>query len=98
MSSLLPDQLALQLQDLEGWQLDGQELSREYVFDDYAKAVGFLVQAAFFAKELEHYPHLLVYHTRISVRIGDKEQGTVHSRDVQLARRLQSVAAGLVSP
>lgn len=44
MSSLTADQVALQLQDLEGWTLDGNSLVRTFEFADFASAIAFVTR------------------------------------------------------
>ena len=69
MSSLTADQVALQLDSLPGWSLDGHSLVKTYHFKSFADAISFMV------------------------RIGTADQHAVQSRDVQLAKRMQSAFA-----
>lgn len=89
MSSLTPDQVALQLDGLPDWSLDGNSLVKTYIFDDFAATISFMVRVAFFAQNLEHYPVWEHNYNTLHVRIGDPDQHAVHSRDVQLAKRLE---------
>ena len=89
MSSLTSDQVALQLEQLDGWQLDGNSLIKTFEFQEYADVVAFMTRAAFYCQELEHYPLYEQYYTTLKVRIGDVDQFEIHGRDVQLAKRLQ---------
>lgn len=91
MSSLTSDQVALQLESLPNWSLEGNSLSKTFTFEDFADAVGFMVRAAFHAQSLEHYPVWQHNYNTISVSIGDPAQHAVHSRDIQLAKRLESL-------
>ena len=52
--------------------------------------MSFMVRVAFFAQSLEHYPVWQHDYNVVSVRIGEAEQSAVHSRDVQLAKRMES--------
>ncbi|MCL1624331.1 4a-hydroxytetrahydrobiopterin dehydratase [Moraxella sp. Tifton1] len=90
MSSMTSDQVALQLDGLPAWQLDGSSLVRTYEFADFASVVAFIVKMSFHAQELEHYPHWESYYTTLKVSIGNADQGTLHNRDVQLAKRLET--------
>ncbi|MDO4441128.1 MAG: 4a-hydroxytetrahydrobiopterin dehydratase [Moraxella sp.] len=90
MSSLTPDQVALQLDGLPAWQLDGHSLVRVYEFNDFAAVIAFIVKVSFHAQELEHYPQWENCYTTLKVRIGNPERGAVRSRDVQLAKRLEA--------
>lgn len=90
MSSLTSDQVALQLDGLPGWSRDGNSLIKTYTFEDFATAMSFMVRVSFFAQSLEHYPVWQHDYNVVSVRIGDPAQHAVHSRDVQLAKRMES--------
>lgn len=90
MSSLTPDQVALQLEGLPNWSLDGKSLVKTYTFADFASAMSFMLRASYFAQSLEHYPVWSQDYNVVNVRIGDPSQHAVHSRDVQLAKRMES--------
>lgn len=91
MSSLTADQVALQLDHLPHWTADGNSLVRTYQFTDFASVIGFMTHVAFYAQELEHYPIWQNHYNILSVQIGDKAQNEMHSRDVQLAKRMEAV-------
>ncbi len=91
MSSLTPDQVALQLDALHGWQQDGSTIVKTYQFSDFPAVIGFITQASFHAQMLEHYPTWQNYYNELVVRIGDTNQGELHSRDIQLAKRLENI-------
>ncbi len=94
MSSLTPDQVALQLQDLEGWALDGQSLVKTFEFADFASAISFMTHVAFYCETLEHHPQWSNNYNLIAVRIGSVDQSAVQGRDVQLAKRMQACFKG----
>lgn len=90
MSSLTADQVALQLEDLDGWTLDNNSLVKTFEFADFESAIAFMVHSAFYCKEFEHYPEWQNYYNVLTVRLGSADQSAVQSRDVQLAKRLQA--------
>ncbi|WP_049236985.1 4a-hydroxytetrahydrobiopterin dehydratase [Moraxella canis] len=97
MSSLTSDQVALQLEGLPGWSLDGHSLVKTFHFESFADAISFMVRVAFYAEILEHYPVWQNDYTTLSVRIGAADQRAVQSRDVQLAKRMQSALSATPS-
>lgn len=91
MSTLTSDQIALQLENfLPNWQLTQNALTKTFEFKDFASAIAFITRTAFDCQELEYYPYLTQYHNVITARIGELGQHDVRSRDVQLAKRLES--------
>lgn len=91
MSSLNKEQIALQLDTLPYWTSNGHHITRTYQFADFASVIAFMTHAAFYAQQLEHYPHWQNYYNQLIVTIGESEHGTLHSRDIQLARRLEGI-------
>lgn len=90
MSRLTADQVALQLQELKGWTLDANSLVKTFEFTDFASVVSFITHIAFYCEKLEHHPRLEVIYNVLTVQIGDTQQADIHSRDIQLAKRIES--------
>lgn len=95
MSSLTFDQVALQLEALDGWTLDGNSIVKTYQFNSFGDVIAFMTRVAFYCEELEHHPTWENYYTILKVRIGDPNQFEVHGRDIQLAKRME-MANGVV--
>lgn len=95
MSSLTADQVALQLERLQGWTLEGRSIVKTYEFDSFADVVAFITRVAFYCEELEHYPVWENYYTVLKVRIGEPDQYEVQGRDIQLAKRMEK-ASGMI--
>ncbi|MGP1571420.1 MAG: 4a-hydroxytetrahydrobiopterin dehydratase [Moraxella sp.] len=93
MSSLTPEQVALQLESLEGWTLDGCSLNKTFEFSDFAQALAFMVRAGFYCAEFEHYPYWQNNYNIVSVRIGNPDDTAIEGRDIQLAKRIESCLA-----
>lgn len=96
MSSLTTDQVALQLERLQGWTLEGKSIVKVYEFDSFADVIAFTTRVAFYCEELEHYPVWKNYYTTLEVRIGEPEQHEVQGRDIQLAKRMEKTASGML--
>lgn len=96
MSSLTPNQVALQLDHLPNWTADGNSLVRTYQFADFASVLSFMTHVAFYAESLEHYPTWQNLYNVLEVRIGNPNQSEMHGRDFQLAKRMEAVYARFV--
>lgn len=92
---LLPsDQLEHLVHDLPQWRIatDGLALSRDYVFQTFSQAFGFMTQAALHAERLDHHPDWRNIYNRVHVRLSTHEAGGITVRDVQLARIMDHIA------
>lgn len=91
MSSLSDRQVDLQLQDLAGWQRDGNSIVKTYHFSDFIEAISFMTQAAFYAEALEHHPEWRNIYNVVDVRLMTHDTGGITSLDIRLARRMEHI-------
>lgn len=91
MSSLSDKQINLQLEDLAGWQRDGNSIVKTYHFSDFIEAMSFMNQAAFHAEALEHHPEWRNMYNIVEVRLTNQDTGGVSSLDIRLARRMEHI-------
>ena len=91
LSSLSEKQVDLQLQDLPGWQRDGNSIVKSFEFNDFVEAISFMTQAAFYAEALEHYPEWQNNYNTVKVRLTTDDTGGISSLDIRLAKRMQHI-------
>lgn len=91
MSSLSDKQISLQLEDLAGWQRDGNSIVKSYRFGDFVEAMSFMNQAAFHAEALEHYPEWRNIYNVVDVRLTTHDTGGISSLDIRLAKRMEHI-------
>ena len=89
MSSLSDKQINLQLEDLPGWQRDGNSIVKTYHFSDFIEAMSFMNQAAFHAEALEYHPEWRNTYNIVEVRLTNQDTGGISSLDIRLARRME---------
>ncbi len=91
MSSLSDKQVDLQLEDLAGWQRDGNGIIKSYHFSDFIEAISFMNQAAFYAEALEHHPEWSNIYNVVNVRLTTHDTGGITSHDIRLAKRMEHI-------
>lgn len=91
---LPPNDLEQMLHELPQWRIatNGVVLSRDYLFDTFSQAFGFMTQAALHAERLDHHPDWSNVYNRVHVRLSTHEAGGITVRDVQLARIMERIA------
>ena len=68
------------------WRREGDEIVRDFKFEDFAGAIAFVDRVAEAAEELDHHPDILVHdrnHVRLSVT--NHAQGGLTDADLTLA-------------
>ena len=93
MSHLTDDQVALQLQDLNGWQQDGNSIVKTFVFHDFIEAISFMNEVAFHAEKLEHHPEWSNLYNKVHVRLTTHDVNGITSHDIRLAKYMEQVIA-----
>lgn len=83
------------LQNLPGWSLERDRLTRAYTFDGPLPALAMLVHIATVQEELNHHAELSLLYNRLAIAVNThSEGGRVTALDTELARRIEEIAAG----
>ena len=85
------------LADLPDWQLVDGKLHREFKFADFVSAFGFMTQAAIVAETMNHHPEWFNVYNRVTVDLTTHDAGGLTELDLQLAARMNQIAAASVS-
>jgi 4a-hydroxytetrahydrobiopterin dehydratase len=81
------------MKSLPGWQVSKEALRKDFVFKDFAEALGFLVEVGVHAETLNHHPEWTNVYNRVSVLLRTHDAGnTVTEKDFDLAGRMDAIA------
>jgi 4a-hydroxytetrahydrobiopterin dehydratase len=69
----------------DGWERDGDEIVRQYAFDDYLTAAAFVGEVAEAADEAFHHPETILRFREVEVRLTNHEAGGITDADFELA-------------
>ncbi len=77
-----------------GWSLDeGRDsISKEFVFDDFVTAFGFMTRAAIWAEKWDHHPEWSNVYKTVNVTLTTHDVDGLSSLDVKLARKMDQIA------
>lgn len=81
------------LTELPGWRHESGKLHKEYVFEDFIAAFGWMTKVALVAEAMKHHPEWFnVYRTvRVALCTHDVSPPQVTSTDLELARRMDGL-------
>jgi len=85
------------LSKLTQWRLQDGKLHRDFKFADFITAFGFMAQAAIVAETMNHHPEWFNVYNRVSVDLTTHDAGGLTVLDVELARRMDTIAAAAPS-
>ena len=80
------------LRGLNGWSLVAGKLRREYRFPSFVEAFGFMSSAALVAEAMNHHPEWFNVWNQVRVDLTTHDAGGITQYDVELARKLDSIA------
>ncbi|ELZ33360.1 pterin-4-alpha-carbinolamine dehydratase [Halogeometricum pallidum JCM 14848] len=84
MAELLEDD-EIQSRLPDGWERDGDEITKTYEFDDYLKGIEFVTQVGEVAEEEVHHPEIIINYEEVEVRLTSHEEGGITEKDIRLA-------------
>jgi 4a-hydroxytetrahydrobiopterin dehydratase len=91
---LLPDsEIESRLADLEGWERDGDAITKEFQLADFVGSVEFVDKLVEPAEDMGHHPDLSVSWNKVRVSITTHAAGGLTENDFELARRIDAIAA-----
>ena len=81
------------LRELGEWTLQDGKLHREFRFADFSAAFGFMCRVALAAEQLNHHPEWFNVYNRVRVDLTTHDAGGISESDLELARRMDAIAA-----
>jgi 4a-hydroxytetrahydrobiopterin dehydratase len=92
MALLSEDEIAQRLSDT-AWGRDGDEIAREWKFDDFAAAVRFVNQVAEASEEANHHPDILLHGwNKVRLSLMTHSEGGLTENDFKMAARYDELA------
>lgn len=97
-SSLSASERSELLSALEGWSMaEGRDaIQKRFVFSDFVEAFGWMTRVALSAERMNHHPEWTNVYRTVEVTLSTHDAGGLTRRDVELAQRMDQLAAGLV--
>jgi len=83
------------LKDLAGWtEVNGRDaIAKTFVFKDFNEAFGFMSRVALVAEKRDHHPEWRNVYKTVEVVLATHDAGGVTTKDVELAKAMNAIAA-----
>jgi 4a-hydroxytetrahydrobiopterin dehydratase len=93
MADLLrDDDIASRLEDSE-WEREGDEIAREFKFEDFATAMAFVNRVAETAEEANHHPDILVHGwNKVRLSLTNHAAGGLTEADFAMAAKIDELS------
>jgi len=80
-----------ELKNLLGWSVVNEKLHKEFQFDSFNQAFGFMTRAAMEIEKMNHHPEWFNVYNRITIELTTHDAGGITKNDVNLAKILDSL-------
>jgi 4a-hydroxytetrahydrobiopterin dehydratase len=71
------------------WTVDGETLSRTFVFDDFVAAMGFVTSVALAAERADHHPDIDIRWNKVTIGLSTHSAGALTDKDTSLAVEIE---------
>jgi len=82
------------LANLKGWHLRAKQISRTFVFDDFAQSMHFVNRVAKRAESMYHHPDILIRYNKVRLSLTTHDEGGLTVKDFRLARQINQLMHG----
>ncbi len=95
IAKLSDEERAALTSTLPGWKMvEGRDaIQRSFRFADFRAAFGFMTQVAVVAEQQDHHPEWFNGWNRVDITLATHDVGGLSTRDVELARAIDAIAA-----
>ena len=80
-----------ELKNLAGWSIVNEKLHKEFQFDSFNQAFGFMTRAAMEIEKMNHHPEWFNVYNKITIELTTHDAGGITKNDVHLAKILNSL-------
>jgi len=88
---LSPDTIENELKSLDGWSVVNGKLHKDFQFDDFNQAFGFMARASMHIEKMNHHPEWFNVYNKLSVDLMTHDAGGITQNDINLAKILNSL-------
>ncbi|HZP04105.1 MAG TPA: 4a-hydroxytetrahydrobiopterin dehydratase [Terracidiphilus sp.] len=91
MAALNPQEAKERLSQLSGWQIEAGELVKNFSFQDFRAALGFVNRVGEAAEEAGHHPDIDIRYNRVRLALVTHDAGGLTEKDFRLAAKADSL-------
>ena len=85
-------QIQANLGQLDGWTIEDGKLHKEFQFDTFITAFGFMAQLALVAESLNHHPEWFNVYNRVTIDLTTHDAGGISDLDFQWAKQADAIS------
>ena len=80
------------LAQVDGWTIENGKLHKEFQFDNFVSAFGFMTQLALVAESMNHHPEWFNVYNRVTIDLTTHDAGGISDLDFQWAKQADAIS------
>ena len=80
------------LEGLSDWTVENGKLHKEFQFDSFVGAFGFMARVALIAESMNHHPEWFNVYNRVTVDLATHDAGGISALDFELAKKINALS------
>lgn len=94
MAILAAGELELALETVPEWRMEANNIVRQFEFENFVAAMGFVNQVAKLAEDAWHHPDIDIRWNKVRLALCTHSEGGLTVKDFELARQFDRLPAG----
>ena len=92
MTSLLDQhQLDYFIKKNPSWAIDNKTIKREFIFDNFIDAFGFISKVALLSEKMNHHPDWQNTYNKVKINLTTHDKGGITTNDIKLAESINNL-------
>ncbi|MFT5251603.1 MAG: 4a-hydroxytetrahydrobiopterin dehydratase [Flavobacteriales bacterium] len=79
------------LERLDEWYFNNDGIEKKFVFDNFVKAMGFMVQVGILAEKQGHHPEIVNVYNKVNLRLTTHDADGLTIKDFDLATAIEKL-------
>ena len=79
------------LEKLDGWRVENGKLHKDFKFDNFISAFGFMTQLALIAESMNHHPEWFNVYNRVTIDMMTHDAGGITELDIKFAEHADNL-------
>ncbi|MCH8957038.1 4a-hydroxytetrahydrobiopterin dehydratase [candidate division KSB1 bacterium] len=80
------------LAQLSGWNIENGKLHKNFQFESFVEAFGFMTKTALAAEAMNHHPEWFNVYNKVTVDLSTHDLGGISTWDFELAKKMEEFA------
>ena len=89
---LTDSEIQKDLEKLDGWTVVNGKLHKEFQFDNFVTAFGFMTQLALIAESMNHHPEWFNVYNRVTIDMSTHDADGITELDIKFAEHADAFA------